>query len=185
MGLVTFSALVVGLAAFLAGCGTENSVPSASPPVAHAEVQQPQQTPAAPVAAPAPAPPPVDPEPFVYSRESLRDPFMPFIKLELPKELKPKTFVPKTPLQRYATEELMLVGVIWGGPSRAKALIEDPEGKGYVAGVGTLVGDQGGGIVQIRPERVVIEERFVDVLGEETVRTVNMTLHKSEGEVSQ
>ncbi len=184
MGRVTLSVLLVGLAVFVLGCRAESPAPAPKPRAPRAAAQ-PQQEPEIPVEASTPEPPPEAPEPFVYSPEGLRDPFQPFIKLELPKEVKPKVFVPKTPLQRYSTEELKLVGVIWGGAGRSKALIEDPEGKGYVASVGTPVGDQGGGIVQIRPERVVIEERFVDVLGEETVRTVDMKLHRPEGEVSQ
>ena len=125
------------------------------------------------------------PPPFVYDPQGLRDPFAPFIKIETTKQKqKPKVFVPKTPLQRYAVEELRVVGVIWADAGKAKALIEDPEGKGYVVGIGTLVGDQEGKIIQIHPEQVVVEERFFDLLGEENVKVVKMALHKPEGEVN-
>lgn len=127
-----------------------------------------------------------EPEGFVYNGEGLRDPFQPFIKIEPKKKKaeKPKVFVPKTPLQRYAVEELQLVGIVWAEGARARALIEDPEGKGYIVGPGTLVGDKGGKIVRIQPERVLVEERFINLLGEETVNTVTMTLRKPEGEVT-
>ena len=52
-----------------------------------------------------------------------------------------------------------------------------------VVGVGTQVGDRGGRIVRIQPDRVVIEERFTDLFGEEKKTVANMTLRKSEGEV--
>ena len=47
------------------------------------------------------------------------------------------------------------------------------------------MGDRGGGIVRIQRELLLIEERFVDQLGEDNVRQVKMTLRRSEGEVSQ
>ena len=76
------------------------------------------------------------------------------------------------------------MGVVWSGHGKSKALIEDPEGKGYVVTTGTLVGDRDGKIVDIRPEKVMVEERSVDLLGEENVKMVAMTLRKPEGEVS-
>ncbi len=123
--------------------------------------------------------------PFVYNPEGLRDPFQPFIKLVPEKERKkaPEVFVPKTPLQRYAVEELRLVGVVWRDGNLSRALIEDPEGKGYVVRVGTLVGDRGGKIVAIHPDKVVIEERIVDLLGEVQQHTVTLRLHTPENEV--
>ena len=122
----------------------------------------------------------------MYVAEGLRDPFQPFIKLETKekKKVRPQVFVPKTPLQRFATEELRLVGIIWAEQGRSKALIEDPQGKGYVVGTGTLVGDRGGRIVRIEPEQAVIEEKIVDLFGEENLSVVTMTLRKPEGEVN-
>ncbi len=145
-----------------------------------------QPEPQTPVAAPPSETLLQEPDGFVYDATGLRDPFQPFIKIEPKKKKaeKPKVFVPKTPLQRYAVEELQLVGIVWAEGARARALIEDPEGKGYVVGAGTLVGDKGGKIVRIHPERVLVEERFIDLLGEETVNTVTMTLRKPEGEVT-
>ena len=43
-----------------------------------------------------------------------------------------------------------------------QALIEDPQGKGYPVGTGTLVGDRGGSIVRIQPEEVVGEVIYFD-----------------------
>ncbi|NTU59495.1 MAG: pilus assembly protein PilP [Deltaproteobacteria bacterium] len=140
-----------------------------------------------PVARPAPAPPPAQPA-FTYSPVGLRDPFEPFIKLEEKKVAKrpvEKVAAPQTPLQRYSTEELKLAGIVWGEEGRARALIEDPQGKGYAVAVGTLVGDRGGRVVRILPDRIIIEERFKDILGEEKKAVANMMLHKSDGAVSK
>jgi Tfp pilus assembly protein PilP len=187
MGPVRTTAFAAGFALLLGGCGSEAPPPAPSTPpkpVAPAAKAEPKRATPAPVAASQPQP--ATPEAFVYSPANLRDPFEPFIKLTPEKKKKPKVFVPRTPLQRFPTEELRLVGVVWGGgPARAKALIEDPTGKGYVVAVGTLVGDRGGAIAQIGQNEIVVEERFVDVLGEETRRVVKMTLRKPEGEVKQ
>jgi type IV pilus assembly protein PilP len=128
------------------------------------------------------APPPQAPV-LVYDPTGLRDPFEPFIKIEEKKPRAPKAFVAKTPLQRYAMEELKLVAIIWGEGLHARALVEDPQGKGYVVTTGTHVGDRGGKVVRIQPDRVVVEERFTDLLGEEKVNVANMTLHRAESGV--
>jgi len=187
MGPVRTTALAAGFALLLSGCGSEvpapapPAAPQPSAPVAKTEPKKPAPAPVA-----ASQPQPAASEAFVYSPMNLRDPFEPFIKVVPEKKEKPKAFVPQTPLQRFPAEELRLVGVVWGGgPANAKALIEDPTGKGYVVAVGTLVGDKGGGIVQIGRDEVVVEERFVNLLGEETQRVVKMTLRKPEGEVKQ
>lgn len=184
MGPLRLATVATCLILTLVGCGSEQpapppkpSEPAAAQPKPRAPVQPIRDVEVSESA-------PTEPAPFVYDSRGLRDPFQPFIELTPKKKVKPKVFVPKTPLQRYATEELQLVGIVWAQGSKSKALIEDPEGKGYVVRVGTLVGDRDGRIVRILPEEVVIEERFVDLLGEENVKVATMKLHKPEGEVS-
>ena len=167
----------------LAACRAPEPAPAPAPPPTTAAPQADRAPPVvAQTAQPAPAPP-VTPV-FVYDPTGLRDPFEPFIKLEDKKSPAPKAFVPKTPLQRFPTEELKLAAIIWGEGVKPRALIEDPQGKGYVVSVGTFVGDRGGKIVRIQPDQVVVEERFTDLFGEEKVNVANMTLHRSESGVS-
>lgn len=125
----------------------------------------------------------------VFDPKGLRNPFKPFFKLENVKKKKKSdrkvtAFVPKTPLQRFALEELRLVGIIWQGKKNPEALIQDPSGKGYNVRTGTYVGDRGGKIVRIRKDVIVIEERTVDVLGEQIIKQNTMKLHKPENEVN-
>jgi hypothetical protein len=40
-------------------------------------------------------------------------------------------------------------------------------------------------VVRILPDRIVIEERFTDLFGEEKKNVANIMLHKSEGEVGR
>lgn len=180
MRALWMTALSAALAA-LAGCGGQSPQPASAPgPSARpAPVSA-----AAPVPAPEPAAAAAEPA-FSYQPAGLRDPFEPFIRLEEPKpKAKPQVFVPRTPLQRYALEEIRLVGVVWAEGGRSVALVEDPEGKGYVVSGGVLIGDRGGRVIGIRPDRVDVEERFVDLFGEENVKVLTMTLRKPEGEVN-
>ncbi len=169
----------VVLATALWACGGEppsSPAPAKAPPVRKpAPKARKAATPSAAEEAPA----------FVYDPEGLRDPFQPFIRIEPEKKEKkpPDVFVPKTPLQRFAVEELRVAGIVWGPGKPARALVEAPDGKGYVVRVGTLVGDRGGKIVAIHPDRVVVEERVVDLLGEVQARSVDLRLHTPEDEV--
>jgi Tfp pilus assembly protein PilP len=117
------------------------------------------------------------------SSEKRRDPFRSFIEVkESETGARKAPARPLTPLQKYSLDQLKVVGVVDGATVR-KALIEDDAGKGYVVGVGDAVGNQGGEIVSIRPDRIVIEETFTDPLGEEKVRHVTKKLYavKEEG----
>lgn len=179
------SLLALSVAVALVSCAKkEPAAPAAQAPKAKpASARAVKPTAAVPVSA-GPAQPQPQPATFVYDPAGLRDPFEPFIKLP-EKKAAPKAFVPRTPLQGYPAEQLKLAGVVWGGDGKAKALIEDPQGKGYAVGVGTLVGDRGGKVVRILPDRIVIEERFNDLFGEEKKNVANIMLHKSEGEVGR
>jgi len=184
MSSLRTSLLALSVAAALVSCAKKDEAspvtqgPTAKP-VPVAATKPPPTTPVGPVPTQAP------PAAFIYDPTGLRDPFEPFIKLEEKKPV-PKAFVPRTPLQGYPADQLKLVGVVWGGDdTKAKALIEDPQGKGYAVGVGTLVGDRGGKVVRILPDRIVIEERFTDLFGEEKKNVANIMLHKSEGEVGR
>jgi type IV pilus assembly protein PilP len=125
----------------------------------------------------------------VFTPKMLRNPFKPFIKIEKKKSKKKgrssvATFVARTPLQRYAVEELKLVGIIWAGNRNSEALIEDPTGKGYAIKAGTFVGDRGGKIIKIAASHIVIDESSVDVLGEVNKKQIIIKLHKPEKEVN-
>lgn len=177
--------VAVGVA--LVGCAKKEPPAASAPPVAVRAKAAPARPLPVPTAAQAG---PLEPQrpTFLYDPTGLRDPFEPFIKLEDMKKKgapAPKAFTPRTPLQQYPSEQLKLVGVVWGAEGRARALIEDPQGKGYAVGVGALVGDRGGKVVRIQPDRVVIEERFTDLFGEEKKNVSNIMLRKSEGEVAR
>ena len=111
-----------------------------------------------------------------YEVRAKRDPFQSFIavKKEVVRIREPARMI-LTPLQRYSLDQLKVVGVLHGGMLR-KALLEDDVGKGYVVSVGDVVGNQGGKIVSIKSDRIIIEESFGDALGRSKVRQITKKL---------
>jgi type IV pilus assembly protein PilP len=106
----------------------------------------------------------------------LRDPFRPFNLALRPKPVE----TPRTPLEQYDVGALKLVAVIYD-TQNPKAMVEDDTGLGFTVGVGTRIGNQGGVVKQIDPERLVVEEEFVDFYGEKKKSEIVLRL-KPEGE---
>lgn len=119
----------------------------------------------------------VEKKEYAYIPEGKRDPFKPFISQQPSGKAKE---IPLTPLQKYDISQLKVVGIMWGEKGRY-ALIEDAEGKGYVVYPGTLVGKNGGKVVKILQDEVIIEERYTDVFGETKTQYVSISLPKEEG----
>ncbi len=67
-----------------------------------------------------------------------RDPFRSFAGAFVTNIRTPTTVQRKTLVERYALDELKLIGIVTRGPGRA--LLTDPSGLGWVAKIGDLVG---------------------------------------------
>lgn len=83
------------------------------------------------------------------------------------------------PLQQYAVKDLKLVAVVWGQLG-AGAMIQTPDGKGYTVYVGTAVGNRDGVVKQIKPDQIVVKERYTDIFGERKEESVVLDLHLPE-----
>ncbi len=116
-----------------------------------------------------------------YSPEGRRDPFKPFI-VQARMEEEEEEREPKTPLERYSLSQLKLVAILWGIDG-AVAMVEDPEGKGYSIRVGTPIGNRNGRVKRILKDRVVVEERSVDIFGREQKEEVILELPRDEEEL--
>lgn len=158
------AALLVALVG-VSGCsdsGTPNlPAPSRPAPAAAAK-------PAVPAPPSAPAPPP-----YSYEAKGRRDPFRPLIA--------PKTEVartrPKTGLAAVEPKELKLTGIIWGGRG-FYALVEAPNGAGYVVRVNDVVGENAR-VAKITSDVVTFEERMGPV-PQSQARLVELRLRKEE-----
>lgn len=133
-----------------------------------------------PVADQAGAEPPYDPEGKV-------DPFAPLINpektgaQELEADNAPQRIL--TPLEKLDFSQMRLVAVVQKG-NGSIAMVEESGGsnKGYIIQLGTFLGKNGGKVVSILTDRIVIEETIKNFKGERVTQFQEMKLHKSENE---
>jgi type IV pilus assembly protein PilP len=124
-----------------------------------------------------------------YSAAGKTDPFVPLFRKDETADdrqaasagKKRKKRVPRTPLERVDLSQLKLTGII-RSPQGNKALVEEATGKGYVVGVGTYLGNQGGKITEILDDRLIVEEEIESPLGEVKKVPRQLKLQKSSGE---
>lgn len=145
--------------------------------------------PAAPVSAAGPTPAP----PYRYQAEGKTDPFAPFLELDLAaKKLKEEALkkratlqkLPVSPLQQADIGRFHLVGIA-GDDHRRMAIVEDGVAKKYYPlFVGTNIGLNGGQVVSILPDRVIVEERLQDPtkkVRKAEIKRSSIMLRKEEG----
>jgi len=132
--------------------------------------------------------PPLEMPDYRYDPKGKIDPFKPFVRLELPTPSKKGPEIKKltghlTPLQRVALDKVRVTGIA-GSSSKRVAMVEDGGGggKGYLVYLGTLIGENGGKVIQILPDRVIVEEKLGESKGKEKMHRVALKLHKEEGE---
>lgn len=122
-----------------------------------------------------------------YDPKGRFDPFEPLFKEQkneqpsVKKQSDREKRIPKTPLEKIALSQLKLSAII-RATSGNKALVVDATGKGYVVEKGTYIGLNSGRVIQIEPERIVIEEDIEDIMGELKIRNSELKLQKPPGE---
>jgi type IV pilus assembly protein PilP len=128
---------------------------------------------------------------YEYNATGKSDPFEPFMetdpvmKAKKEEELRKKAESerPISPLQQVDIEQLHLVGIA-GDDRRRTAIVEDGVAKKhYPLSVGTYIGMNGGQIVSIGPDRVIIEERLPGQspkAKKPKVKRITVMLHKED-----
>ncbi len=97
---------------------------------------------------------------FTFLPDKALDPFVPFVSLQPSTGNEaPQASGPLTPLQKMTLAEMAkgLKAIAWGALGRM-AVIQDSTGKGYIVGVGTPAGPNGGVITQISSNCLVIQQ---------------------------
>jgi type IV pilus assembly protein PilP len=118
-----------------------------------------------------------------YNARNKIDPFVSFVKIrefELMQAAK-KTKVEKkatTPLETVDVHSLKLIGIISKDGSTPLAMVELPDGKGYLIRPGMTLGLYDGVVTSIGNEILVVEEDVIDVFGEAKKRTINLRLRQ-------
>ncbi len=161
----------------LVGCGKAEtpkkpvSVPTPPPAIAAVAAEAPQKE----------APKGEEKPTFAYEPKGKRDPFRSLIRVPTPSEKKEMDkHLP--PLRREEIKNLKLVGIVWGDFGH-EAVIETPDGKGYLVRHGASVGANRGVVSRIAETFLVIEERHIGVLGEVRMQEVVMALHPKKEEM--
>lgn len=119
---------------------------------------------------------------FRYETQERRDPFESLVKEKpLVKEWHPviDDNRPRGPLERFDISTLKLVGILWGDLGR-RALLRAPDDKGYFVNVGTYMGQNGGRVVSVDDDRLVIEEHYKDLEGNIVSKTLSLPLRRKE-----
>lgn len=134
--------------------------------------------------------------PYRYHPAGKPDPFYPFIETELAiqkkqeEDLKKKAAMKSaakgghiSPLQQSEIGQFRLVGIA-GDDKRRTAVVEDGAAKKfYPLFVGTFIGPNEGRVIEILPDRVIVEERTSDPnpkAKEAKLRRITMMLRKEE-----
>ena len=146
-------ALLFGTGAW--GCSQSGQTPSTPTPIASRQTQKPisQGTPTVTEEKPEAA--------YSYNPLGRRDPFAPIVV----KEEKQEKLGERPPLERYNFSDFKLTAIIWGGFGY-NAMVEAPDGKGYLVRIGTIMGPNKGVVKKITADKMIIEEKYKNFSGE-------------------
>jgi type IV pilus assembly protein PilP len=118
---------------------------------------------------------------YKYNPIGKPDPFKPFIEQELSLKKKSESKLPISPLQREGITNFRLVGIS-GDDHRRIAIVQDVKGKAYPIFLGTYIGQNGGRVVDILPDRIIIEEKIKVEDKQAKTNRLTIKLRKDEGE---
>jgi type IV pilus assembly protein PilP len=106
----------------------------------------------------------VAPEKYVYNPLGRRDPFQPLVVVEKKMSASHVSEAPLTPLQKFDLGQFKLIGIIVG-KGESKAMVIAPDGKSYILKRGVAIGKNNGIVREIRPNSVLVKERYEDFTG--------------------
>ena len=122
---------------------------------------------------------------YEYNATGKPDPFLSFLRtrVEAPIKKKPPRNRPLTPLEQVEITQLKLVGVILGegGNTLALAMVQLPDGKGFVIKKGDRIGMNDGEVISVSESSVEIREEVETIFGDREARVVSL---KMQGEKS-
>jgi len=110
---------------------------------------------------------------YEYDPTGKRDPFRSFVI----ENAKSQAEDDAGPLERFDVSQLSVIATVWRTED-PRALVADPSGRSYIVSRGARVGKNDGRVVEIADGRVVVKETYIDWLGEQTTKNVEMRLHR-------
>ncbi|MCC6347744.1 MAG: pilus assembly protein PilP [Nitrospirales bacterium] len=112
--------------------------------------------------------------PYDYTAKGRRDPFAPLIRQA---EQEKKRVL--APIERYTIGEVTLAAVLWSGKGYY-AVVALPDGKSYTLREGMRLGPNGGKVLRISQDSVVIRERIRDYRGTVSPKDTTLKLRREE-----
>jgi Tfp pilus assembly protein PilP len=103
-----------------------------------------------------------------YSSTGKIDPFVPLIKatvIKKPNLPKPPNDTFKTLLEKIDLSQLKLTAIVIRDRAGNRGLVQEASGKGHIVVLNTKIGTRGGKVVEIKKDRLIIEERGQDDFG--------------------
>ncbi len=113
---------------------------------------------------------------YAYDPLGKRDPFRSFVIEEAARKNKGE----RGPLEQFELGQIELQAVVWG-TEKPRALVADPQGRGYIVREGTPIGKNAGQITRIGDNTVVVREVYEDTLGVRTEKDIEMRIRQSQG----
>ncbi len=112
---------------------------------------------------------------YAYDPTGRRDPFQSLLKIK--RSVVEPGNAPLTPLQKYGIGQLNLVAIVVG-KGEPRALVVAPDRKSYVLTKGMKVGENGGEVIDVTLDAVLVEEKFYDFAGDlkKTLREIKLPL---------
>jgi hypothetical protein len=114
---------------------------------------------------------------FIYDETGKRDPFRSFL-LDKSGDLMARAV--RGPLEQFDLAQLSLEAVVWQ-TGNARARIADPSGETYIVAEGAKIGKNEGFVVDIEDSLVRVKETYVDYLGRETTKDIELRMRRNEG----
>ena len=117
---------------------------------------------------------------YSYNPAGKPDPFRPFVEHEITAKKKEgkKSVSSIYPLQKKEVNDFRLVGIAGDQNRRIAIVVEDMTKKHYPLSIGTHIGVNKGKVVEILPDRVIVEE-----YKSKKAKRIVLRLHKNQDEV--
>ncbi len=151
--------------ALLVACGSNTPAPSAAAKASQASAKA--------AAPPTPAATPAGPT-YIYNPIGKRDPFR-SPDLDLARASSVSNAACNEPLCKFDLDQLTLVAVV-SGDSNPVAMVQDPQGRGYILHRNTRIGRQGGKVTQILRDSVIVTEYFTAPDGKSNANQLTLAI---------
>jgi Tfp pilus assembly protein PilP len=168
---IAYLFLIVFLSLSFGGCGKEKA------PVKNPSVEKTRPSEVKKEKEPAEAKK-AEQEEYKYDARGRRDPFLSLVEITKQKPIRKKGV---SPVESYGIDEIKLLAIAWN-TSKHYALVMLPDKKTYTITEGMTLGMQGGKVLKITRDSVVIREYIKDYRGEIKPRDSILKLHKGEEE---